>query len=114
MFIETFLQVHAGRGNGARPVGVAANPRQWAAEIKLRAQRRIGEISASLETQKNQVARPTGGTSKTAALSEVGISRSTAHRYEQLAAIPDDAIEAYVAESKDAYALLRFAGRARP
>ncbi len=54
-----------------------------AAEIKLRAQRRIGEISANLETAKaNQSAAqiPTGG-KKSDELKAAGLSTSTAHRY---------------------------------
>ena len=75
---------------------------QWAAEIKLRAQRRIGEISASLETQQGKTQLlPTGGKKfKADALAEAGISTSTANRYEQLAAIPETVVEAYIAESK--------------
>lgn len=76
---------------------------QWAAEIKLRAQRAIGEISAALEKQKGGFGiLPPGGKYKTEALAEAGISTSTAHRYEQLAAIPEPAVEAYIARSKEA------------
>ena len=58
-----------------------------AAEIKLRAQRRIGEISANLETAKaNQSTAqiPTGG-KKRDVLKAAGLSTSTAHRYVELA-----------------------------
>ncbi|MDQ1831957.1 hypothetical protein [Massilia scottii] len=75
---------------------------QWAAEIKLRAQRAIGEISAGLEKQKNQAALPSGGKSKSEALKDAGISTSTAHRYEQLATIPLADVEALIAKHKDA------------
>ena len=75
---------------------------QWAAEIKLRAQRAIGEISAGLEKQKNQAALPSGGKSKNETLKDAGISTSTAHRYEQLATIPLADVEALIAKHKDA------------
>lgn len=75
---------------------------QWAAEIKLRAQRAIGEISAALEKQKNQAALPTGGKSKSETLADAGISTSTANRYEKLAAIPEPMIEEVIAKSKEA------------
>jgi len=74
---------------------------QWAAEIKLRAQRAIGEISVALEKQKNQTALPTGGKSKSEALADAGISTSTANRYEKLAAIPEPVIEEIIAKSKE-------------
>ena len=74
---------------------------QWAAEIKLRAQRAIGEISAGLEKQKNQAALPSGGKSKNEALKDAGISTSTANRYEKLASIPDADVEALIAQHKD-------------
>lgn len=74
---------------------------QWAAEIKLRAQRAIGEISVGLEKQKNQAALPSGGKSKNEALKDAGISTSTAHRYEQLAAIPVADVEALIAKHKE-------------
>ncbi len=47
----------------------------WHAEIKLRARRCIGELSAGLEQSPNQYARPTAGTSKTQALKSAGLSR---------------------------------------
>lgn len=74
---------------------------QWAAEIKLRAQRAIGEISAALEKQKNQAALPTGGKSKSEALADAGISTSTANRYEKLAAIPEPVIDDIISKSKE-------------
>ncbi|MDB4873347.1 MAG: hypothetical protein JWL97_4351 [Gemmatimonadales bacterium] len=76
---------------------------QWAAEIKLRAQRAIGEISLSMEKQKGGFGMlPTGGKHKAEALADAGISTSTANRYEKLAAIPEEAVEAFIAASKDA------------
>jgi myosin heavy subunit len=75
---------------------------QWAAEIKLRAQRAIGEISLGMEKQKNQSALPSGGKSKTDALADAGISTSSANRYEQLAKITDAKVEELIAKSKEA------------
>lgn len=75
---------------------------QMAAEIKLRAQRAIGELSAALEKQKNQAALPTGGKSKGEVLADAGISTSAANRYEKLAAIPEPVIEEVIAKSREA------------
>ena len=85
----------------------ANDPRleSMAAEIKLRAYRRIGEISAALDKSGGganpQATLPTGGTSKADALKDAGISRSTANRCEQVAKIPEAEFEAYCAQKKD-------------
>lgn len=76
---------------------------QWAAEIKFRAQRAIGELSATLPTQKGGFGIvPTGGKHKAEVLQDAGISTSTANRYEKLAAIPEPVIEEIIAKSKEA------------
>ena len=64
---------------------------RWVAEIKLRAVVRIGELSRELETApsgpgRGVKSRPNGGTPfKAQALKSAGISRSAAHRAEQIA-----------------------------
>lgn len=75
---------------------------QWAAEIKFRAQRAIGELSSALETQKGGFGIvPTGGKHKAEVLADAGISTSTANRYKKLAAIPEPVIEEIIAKSKE-------------
>jgi hypothetical protein len=75
---------------------------QWAAEIKFRAQRAIGELSSALETQKGGFGIvPAGGKHKAEVLADAGISTSTANRYEKLAAIPEPVIEEIIAKSKE-------------
>lgn len=61
---------------------------RWVAEIKLRATRRIGELSAALEKAPRGGAGgttkvPAGG--KNAVLKAAGLSTSAAHRAERLA-----------------------------
>lgn len=80
---------------------------QWLAEIRLRAQRRAGEISKTLEKSKGgrpneKETLPTTGKSKSAVLSEAGISTSAANRFEQLAEVPEEEFEAALAEAKEA------------
>lgn len=67
------------------------------AEIRLRAKRRIGELSASLDVQ---LGRSKNGTAKSQVLADAKISRTEAHRCEKLAAIPDAVFEQYLAEKK--------------
>lgn len=72
----------------------------WLAEIQLRAKRRIGELSAALETNEHRLnRRPSSGTpEKRAALAAAGLSKSEAHRCEQLARVDASEFEAYCRE----------------
>lgn len=73
---------------------------RWVAEIKLRAVRRIGELSRGLEASKGganpKATLPAGGKSKYQILKSAGISTSQAHRAEQVAAIPAKTFERYI------------------
>lgn len=72
----------------------------WAAEIRVRATRKLGEISADLERIENQYARPSGGTGKREALKAAGVGKSAANRAEQIASIPEEEFESYMAGKK--------------
>jgi hypothetical protein len=70
------------------------------AEIRLRAERRFGEISRALP--KDVGGRPDGnfppiGGSKLLALESVGVTTQDASRYENLSVIPNEAIEIIIA-----------------
>lgn len=75
---------------------------RWVTEIKLRAIRRIGELSRELDASKggaNPAATlPDGGKSKSSVLKAAGLSTSTAYRAEQLAEIPELVFEKYLAK----------------
>jgi hypothetical protein len=85
---------------------------RWAAEIKVRAMRRIGEISATLEKAKAGTKKggsrggsyesPRNGLSKETTLKNAGLSKQAAHRCEQIAAIPERVFEQHIAEKKAA------------
>lgn len=92
-----------------------------ATELRVRAKRRIGELSGELETiqGENLPNVPTLGRSgKRKALEAAGISTSEAHRCEQLASIPEAEVLALFAKCRDlgkpvsSDELLRKAGRA--
>lgn len=73
---------------------------RWVAEIRLRARRRVGELSAALETAPSGRAALScsePGTSKIEALEAAGLSRTEAHRCEQIAKVPPERFEAYIA-----------------
>lgn len=79
----------------------------WAAEIKLRAQRRLGEMSAKLEKAPgegghNRKALPNGGKSvKAATLKKAKVSTSEAHRCEQIASIPEEEFDEHIEKIKE-------------
>ena len=72
------------------------------AAIRLRAKRRIGELSAQLDNVQGEnlpnVPR-SGSTTKTATLKAAGISTSEAGRCEQIARVPQAAFEEYLARA---------------
>jgi hypothetical protein len=82
----------------------------WVAEIKLRATRRIGEISRDLGKAKQGTAKngkrggtnelPPGGVSKNDALKSAGLSTQTASICERIASIPEKDFETVIAEKK--------------
>jgi len=79
----------------------------WAAEIKLRAWRRMGEISRGLPKIKgrNQYGDlsellPTVGRTKQEVLSDAGITVQDANRAEHLSAIDEGVFEQYAAMKK--------------
>ncbi|MCL4479662.1 MAG: hypothetical protein M1381_11325 [Deltaproteobacteria bacterium] len=67
------------------------------AEIKLRAERRIGELSRALPTHEHRLNQAGHDdppvTTKTEALKDIGIARRIACRYEAIADIPENAFE---------------------
>jgi N6-adenosine-specific RNA methylase IME4/Tfp pilus assembly protein PilP len=77
----------------------------WVAEIRLRARRRIGELSAALPkaTGANlpNVADPLR-TAKREVLKLAGIGKDEAHRCEQLARVSKHEFESYIAQKKAA------------
>jgi hypothetical protein len=78
----------------------------WCAEIKLRAVRRIGQLSKELEKVEtagpSTVRLPASGKPKAAVLKEAGLSTSTAHRCEQVAEVPEQRFEAQIAAARKA------------
>ena len=77
-----------------------------AAEIKLRAPRRIGEISKTLEKahktgRGSKVRIPSGGKSKSYTLKAAGISTSTANRCEKISDIPAETFDSFIAGKRD-------------
>jgi len=83
-----------------------ADLERYAAEIKARAARRIGELSRELDAVSREErgkmahgALPGAGTcSKTATLKAAGLSTSVANRFEAIADLPEEEFEGYIRE----------------
>ena len=82
-----------------------ADMESWCAEVKLRARRKIGEISQQLEKAQTlstgDVRLPASGKSKKTALDTAGITTSTANRCEQIADIAEAEFEAVILAAKE-------------
>jgi hypothetical protein len=77
----------------------------WATEIKVRAERRAGELMAKLQREqgtRSDLVRPADKVRSEYAetLEQTGVTRQTAHRWQQLAAMPDEHFETAVATAK--------------
>jgi hypothetical protein len=91
----------------ARSAQMSAEIQADIAELNLRAQRRLGEISAGLEKAKpgvkpKQLLPDGGSNSKTETLSSVGIDIRRAIEAEMLATVPENVFEQKIAEAKEA------------
>jgi len=90
----------------AQRVGASREVVNQAAEYKLRAERRLGEILAA--TEKAKAGRPKIGSdgepiSRSApTLADAGISKKLGSRAQKLAAVPPEVFEAKIAEAKEA------------
>lgn len=85
----------------------ANNPdlERMAAEIRLRAKRRVGEISKGLEkapSGRAAVSVPSNGESKNETLKAAGISKGEQYRCEKLAAVPEKEFEDYIEKTREA------------
>ncbi len=74
---------------------------QDAAELKLRAERRLGDLLA--ETPKNRGGRPgkTGSTVEPV-LSDIGVDKKESHRWQRVALLPEPAFEGHLREQREA------------
>lgn len=76
---------------------------QYATEIKVRAERKCGELLAQTEKRNGghaMKARSNDATEVPPTLADMGLSKSESSRYQQLAAMPADHFETAVATAK--------------
>ena len=77
------------------------------AEIKIRAERRAGELLQEIPREPGKrtdqpTATPAAGSEYRKALEQAGIKERTARSYQTIAKIPEPVFEAHVAETKAA------------
>lgn len=80
----------------------------WATEIKVRAERKAGEMLASMEKShgsrfngRNEDGEVRRSHDDTATLADIGVSKIQSSRWQQLASMSDEHFEAAVATAKD-------------
>lgn len=76
---------------------------EWATEIKVRAERRAGELTREIDSAQGRrsTSSPNAKKSKGEVLADLGVSPQTAHRWEKLAAVPEEQFEQAVAAAKE-------------
>jgi len=99
------------KAEAMRMYGKQANDTQlvnWAAEIKIRAERKCGELLA-VEIQHGGD-RKSGSRSHAVTLTSLGLSNKQSSRYQQIAKVPEAEFERHIAEVKDKGGELTSAG----
>lgn len=99
---------------------------QWATEIKVRAERKAGELLAALPKGGKFIGRDEGGEfrktegAKTETIAQLGVSKDQSARWQSLASMSEAHFETAVATAKDTAGqvttafMLREAGKAKP
>ena len=86
----------------AKQVDLGLEAQNHAAEIKIRAQRKAGEILAKIEkgAGRPNLSQPVTNF-KQDTYDDIGITRQDASRWQQIATLPAETFEAFIAETKD-------------
>lgn len=90
----------------AKQVELGLEAQNHAAEIKLRAQRKAGEILSTMEKAQGKrtdlltSSQPVTKYNDTPTLEELGIARNDSSRWQQIAAMPEQAFEEFIDDAK--------------
>lgn len=84
-----------------KAAGVGLEMQNMAAEIKLRAERKAGEMLAAMEKRKGGTPKKLVSHDETPALDDIGVSRTQSHRWQRIADVPEEAFEQYIAEKRE-------------
>lgn len=89
----------------ARAAKLGLEAQNYAAEVKIRAERKAGELLAGLERAtpypgSSTISNVGNGSDYRAVLEETDTPYQTANRWQKIATLPDDRFEEYIAETK--------------
>lgn len=76
--------------------------RNQAAEIKLRAERKLGELLAAMEKHKGGNPNRSHNVTGSSTLKDMGVEKMQSHRWQLESHLPDEAFEEHVARTKKA------------
>lgn len=82
-----------------KAAGVGLEMQNMAAEIKLRAEKRAGEMLASMELAGGD--RKSKSQPASLKLDDLAINKDQSHRWQRIAAVPDEVFEQYIAEKRE-------------
>lgn len=74
---------------------------EWATEIKVRAERRAGQMLADMGANGARAGRGRPAEDKPSTLEDLGVTEKQSHRWQKLASVPDDKFEEAVAAAKE-------------
>lgn len=81
---------------------LGANHYNRAAELKLRAERKAGELLAASEFTGRGGDRKSSSQSELDSLEGLGVTKKESHRWQAIAVVPAEEFEGYVAKCRDA------------
>lgn len=89
----------------ARQAKAGMEAENAAAEVRLRAERRAGELLREMEKNEGGRPRETGSTmrpvpEKPPTLSDIGVTKHQSSRYQQVAAVPEPVFEEHISDAK--------------
>lgn len=93
-----------------RQVGESLEAQNFAAEVKLRAERRAGELLAGMEKNRGGGDHRSHDVTSAPTLADIGIQKMQAHRWQTIAALPEGEFEQHVEGVKEAGRELTSAG----
>lgn len=85
----------------SRTAGLTIDIQNYAAEIKIRAERKAGELLAEMPKQDGTPSdKLSPGVQQPPKLADIGITRKQSSRFQEIAAIPEPVFEEVIAETK--------------
>lgn len=85
----------------AKKIGLGLEAQNHAAEIKIRAERRAGELLAEMEKNPGGPVRLQDATTPPPTLADLGVEKTASHRYQAIASIPEEKFEDTIAVTKE-------------